>query len=304
MPHLPQNCVNAQDPSQRPGNIPHAVFLMSSAAILIAASSAILKAFSSGIPAMECAFFRSIVGVIFIAALALFRIKPMSVGRNKKLLFLRGLFGGLASMAYVWAIPRMDLGLANGLNQTSPIFVCLFAAIFLGERFHWTVYLTVVLSFCGIALVLKPDVTGWNLASILALSSGIISGLAYTCIKKLRQTESTETIVMWFMAMTCILSALTIPIQPWHVPPWPQFIGLVLVGLTTLASQILMTMAYKYAPATIVAPFIYLSTFSSLIMAYVLWDELPGTIALVGCGIVVVCAIGIGILPSKLKPGH
>ena len=137
MPHLP--LFHHSEPASDAGvqnnkletNIPRAILLMCGAGLMFGVSSAILKACSQDIPSMECAFFRALVGFLILLGLALTGVRKTPIGNRKFLLFLRAFFGGVASLTYVWAIPRMDLALANGLNQTSPIFVCIFAAIFL-----------------------------------------------------------------------------------------------------------------------------------------------------------------------------
>ena len=282
-------------------NTPKAIALMCFAGLIIGISSVILKASGDGIPSMECAFFRVVVGFVFLLAMSASGIRKTPIGSRKGLLFLRGFLGAVASMAYVWAIPRMDLALANGLNQTSPIFVCIFAAIFLGERFRWWIYALVLMAFVGIAIVIRPDVSGFNIAAIIAVSSAVFSGLAYTCVRKLQKTESSETIVMWFMGVSTLLTPVTALGEPWVMPVGWQLFGLVMVGVTTLIGQIFMTRAYRYAPATIVAPFIYVSTFSTLVIAFLLWGEMPDALTLVGCGIVITSAILIGILPNQRK---
>ena len=281
--------------------VPLAIGLMCGAGLLFGISSALLKGFSVGLPPMECAFFRCFVGFVLIVGMSVTGIKKTGIGTRKGILFLRGLLGGIAALAYLWSVQRMDLGLANGLNQTSPIFVCIFAAIFLKERFSWHIYALVLLSFAGIALIIKPDVSGFNPVMIAALISGVLSGLAYTCIRVLRRTESPETIIMWLFGMTCLMALATAISDPWMMPNPAQFVGLVLTGLTAFGGQLLMTRAYRYAAATIVAPFIYMSTFSSIIIAFVIWDELPGIVALCGCALVVLSSVLIGIFSGKEK---
>ena len=298
MPHLPVSHPDSQD-KKLETNIPRAIILMCGAGLMFGVSSAILKACSPDIPTSECAFFRSVVGFIILLSLALTGIRKTPIGKRKGILFLRGFFGAIASLAYVWAIPRMDLALANGLNQTSPIFVCIFAAIFLGERFRWWIYALVLLAFGGIALVLRPDVSGVNIAAILALASAVISGLAYTCLRFLQKTESPNTIVLWLQGLM-MLSALVMGIfEKWTCPHGWVLFGLFMVGLTAFFAQMLMTRAYHYAPATIVAPFIYISTISSLIIAFAIWGELPGVLSLVGCAIIIIAAVLIGVLPGR-----
>ena len=300
MPHLPN--IHAEADGKAPQtSVPLAIGLMCGAGLLFGISSALLKGFSVGLPSMECAFFRCFVGFALIVGMSLAGIKKTSIGKRRGILFLRGFLGGLGALAYLWSVQRMDLGLANGLNQTSPIFVCIFAAIFLKERFSWRIYALVLLSFAGIALIIKPDVSGFNPVMIAALVSGILSGLAYTCVRVLRRTESPETIVMWLFGITCLMALGTIVYEPWMMPNAMQFFGLTLTGLTAFGGQLLMTRAYRYAAATIVAPFIYMSTFSSIIIAFVIWDELPGIIALCGCALVVLSSVLIGVFSGKEK---
>ena len=60
-----------------------------------------------------------------------------------------------------------------------------------------------------------------------------------------------------------------------------------------------MTRAYRYGPATIVAPFIYTSTLFSLLLSFILWGELPSAQSLIGCAVIISAAIAIGLLPKK-----
>ena len=99
--------------------------------------------------------------------------------------------------------------------------------------------------------------------------------------------------------MSSLVPVFTIPFAPWQMPTLPNFIGLVGAGFTCLIGQQLMTRAYRYGPATIVAPFIYTSTISSLFISYLIWDELPGVQSLIGCAVIIVAAIAIGVMPKN-----
>lgn len=285
--------------SQIPHNPPKAILLMCTAGLLFGISSALLKTASAHVPTFECAFFRTFVGFAILLGLSLAGVKKTPLGHRKPLLFLRAILGGIAALAYIWAIPRIELGLANGLNQTSPIFVCIFAAILLKERFKWWNYLLVLLAFAGILLIVQPGVAGINAVALVALGSGILSALAYVCVRILQKTDSSQTIVMWLLGMTALLSVITSVWEPWVMPDWPTLGLLLLTGLTAFGGQLFMTHAYRFASATIVAPFIYMSTFSSLVIAFVLWGENPGFIALLGCAIIVIASVLIGVLNRK-----
>ena len=271
---------------------------MVTAGLFIATSAAMIRGFGAQLPELETAFFRGITGFVILLLLMGTGVKKIPLGNNKAFLFFRGFFGSIASILYVWAICHMELGLANGLNQSSPVFVCLCAALFLGERFGWWIYLTVCVAFFGMLLIASPDFASWNGAALVALLSAVLSAVAYTFVKKLQATEESDTIVFWFLGMSALLPLFSIPFVDWTMPSTTDFAGLLGAGISCMFGQQLMTRAYRYAPATIVAPFIYASTISSLIIGYFVWDELPNARSLVGCAIIIAAAIAIGLLPK------
>ena len=282
-----------------PNQTLRAILLMVCAAVFISTGAILIRAFGKGLPEIEYAFFRGMIGFSFLLILMLTRIKRIPIGNNKKLLFLRGLFGSVGAILYVWSIYHLEVGLANGLNQTSPIFVAIFAAILLKERFGWWIYAIIGVAFVGMTLIVSPDFSTIHFAALMAVFSAVLSGLAYTCIKKLQSTEQSDTIVLWFMGMCTLVPLFSIPFVPWQMPATTNLLGLTGAGFASLLGQIFMTQAYKSAPATIVAPFIYISTLMTLLICYLLWGELPSMSSLVGCGIIITCAIGLGVLPKN-----
>lgn len=293
--HAPHTNAAASAPKR--DNPRRAILLMCGAGLTFGVSSAFLKECTETINPFECAFFRTGVGFFILIAMTAMGFRQRTIGNNVGLLGLRGLLGAVGALSYIWSISRLELGLANGLNQTSPIFVCIFAAIFLGERFNWRIYATVAAAFAGISLIVNPDFGGINPAAAVGLGSGIFSALAYTCVRVLQKTDTSETIVMWLLGVSTIAAACSAFFVPWTMPRGATWLFLIGAGLTAFIAQLLMTSAYRYAPATIVAPFIYLSTFSSIFIAFFVWHELPTFWALVGCGITITCTILIGVLP-------
>lgn len=292
---MPETSQEQEDSTTKYGT---AIVLMISAALCFSLSAIALKRFGVGLPVWESVFFRSFVGFVIILGLSLFKIQPVSLGKRKKPLFFRGLFGTLGLLAFLWSIQHMDLALATALNHSSPIFVSIFAAIFLKERFGCWIYLAVCLAFSGVAMILMPDFSSINLHALVALSSGFFAAIAYTVLRTLRKSESSNTVILWFLGMGTLIAPLTIVFQPWILPIWTDFWGLIFAGFAGYIAQVLMTRAYQFAPATIVTPFIYTSTISSLIMAWWIWGEWPAAHALAGAAIILVSAVSIALMPK------
>ena len=81
---------------------------------------------------------------------------------------------------------------------------------------------------------------------------------------------------------------------------------LILAGLLGGLGQIFLTSSYRFAEASVVAPFDYASILGALIIGYFIFDEVPGTAMMLGVSLVI-CA-GILIIWRErqlgLQRGH
>jgi len=66
---------------------------------------------------------------------------------------------------------------------------------------------------------------------------------------------------------------------------------LILAGLLGGLAQIFLTSAYRFADASVVAPFDYASMLFALIIGYVIFDEVPTGAMLLGAALVIVAGI-------------
>lgn len=66
---------------------------------------------------------------------------------------------------------------------------------------------------------------------------------------------------------------------------------LVLAGLFGGVGQILMTSSYRFAEASLVAPFDYTSMILALLVGYFVFDEVPTGTMIMGAGIVIFAGV-------------
>lgn len=269
--------------------------------VTFVAMSACIKAASSTVPAGETVFFRSAFAlpVIFVwlavrgeLATGIRVASPMSH-------FFRG-FAGTTSMALGFAgLAYLPLPEFVAIGYTTPLLVVIFAAMFLGEEVRLFRMSAVALGFVGVAIILAPRLTvldnglevSASLGAVLVLMSACFAALAQVFIRNLVRSESTTAIVFWFTISSACFSLLTIPFG-WVLPDPATFGILVLAGLLGGMGQILLTSSYRYAEASLVAPFEYVSMLASIVIGYVAFGEVPTRQVLAGTAVV----IGAGVL--------
>jgi drug/metabolite transporter (DMT)-like permease len=106
-----------------------------------------------------------------------------------------------------------------------------------------------------------------------------------------------------------VLSLLTVPFG-WTWPPLNVVAMLIGAGLVGGVAQILLTTAYRFGEAALLAPFDYASMLFALIIGYAIFDEVPGLQTMIGAAIVISAGVVIiwrerklGLKRGKARPG-
>ena len=138
------------------------------------------------------------------------------------------------------------------------------------------------------------------IGTVMILTSALLASLAQIFVKAMASKESTAAIVFYFSGTATLLSLLTIP-WGWVWPSPQEWILLVGAGLVGGAGQILVTSSYRFADASLLAPYTYSSMIWALIIGYFVFDELP-TLQMLGGAALVICA-GVFIVWREQKLG-
>jgi drug/metabolite transporter (DMT)-like permease len=214
----------------------------------------IAKIASARIPGSEVALIRFLVGLVPVLLIPGIRRRSFEWTRLD-LLVLRGVFGGTAVLFYFLAIAHIPVGIATLLNYLSPVFAGIYAAAFAGEPLRARIVVPLFVTLVGVWLVVGagahgPNFMGFGKWELVGLLSAVCSGAAVTAIRVARRTENSWAI---FSSFTIFGAIVTAPFALWHwVPPTPyEWLLLVLVGLVSIAAQMLMTHAFRWVQTLI-----------------------------------------------------
>ncbi|MHB0994003.1 MAG: EamA family transporter [Sulfurovum sp. 28-43-6] len=289
------------------------ILFMLLASLSFAMMGGFAKVVSQVLPPVEVTFFRNIFGVVLVG-IAIWKVPLKQRGGKPLLLFFRGFMGFAALLAYFYIMAHIPLGEAVTYNTTSPLFVALFAYLFLHEKLHPSALVAVVIGFMGIILVAQPQGGSFDKYDILGIFSGIGAALAYTSIRELRNYYDTRAIVMSFMLVGTVAPLLLMLMTPyvkvseefdWMFAPFvmPQgieWVYVLAVGVFATISQLLMTKAYELTKAGIVGTISYSNIVFALIIGMMLGDPVPDFWTLLGIILVILSGLLVA-LPKGIK---
>ncbi len=248
---------------------------------------------AGSIPVFQKVFFRNFVS--FFVALYIIKKSGASLfgqRKNMPLLTLRSVLGLAGVMLNFYAIGKLPLADSSMLNKLSPFFVTIFAFIFLKEKLNKMQVLALVGAFVASLLVIKPEFSMAMLPGLAGFLSAISAGAAYTIIRHLSKDEEPATIVFYF-SMVSLIGSFPLMMMNFVMPNATEWFWLFGTGFFASIGQFMVTMAYKYAPASEVSVYNYSSIVFSIIVGFVLWRELPDMYSFVGGILIIFIAYGI-----------
>ena len=293
-------------------NMDRGILLMLLASLSFAFMGGFAKVVSQVLPPVEVTFFRNIFGVVLVG-LSIYKIPLKQKGGKPFLLLFRGSIGFVALLAYFYIMAHIPLGEAVTYNKTSPIFVAIFAYLFLNEKLHKSALFAIAIGFVGIIMIAQPQGGSFDKYDILGIFSGIGAALAYTSIRELREYYDTRAIVMSFMGVGTIAPLLLMLVTPYVnvteefdwmfaefvMPSGIEWVYVTAVGVTATISQLLMTKAYEYTKAGIVGTISYSNIVFAVIIGVMLGDPIPDFWTVLG--IIFVISSGLLVaMPEKI----
>lgn len=251
---------------------------MATSSLFFAGMGLLVKVVSESLPAGQVVFWRSAVAT---ACLIPWALRDPGVWRPKAWgpLVARSLSGVLSMLCYFTAIGRLRLGDAVMISYASPLVVALLSPTILGERPSRGLWLGLLLGFGGVALVAGPSFSGDPVGVAAAVATAVFAGTAYVYVRVASRTERSDTIVLWFSALSALLFFPAAVAAPVPTTLWPALVG---VGVLGVGGQLTMTRAYAVGEAATVAMWMYLTPVLAYLLGLGLLDEAVSWRGLVG----------------------
>lgn len=275
----------------------HGILFKIGSVCLFVCMASLIKATSDGVPPGQAVFFRSFFALPIIFGWLAMRHELRNGWKTQNPLghLWRGLVGTTAMGLGFTGLGLLPLPEVTAIGYAAPLIVVVFAAMFLDEKVGIFRLSTVGLGLIGVLIVLSPRLSvelgaAESLGALVVFMGAVFAALAQVFVRKLVATEGTAAIVFWFTVTSSTLSLLTIP-WGWVWPGWGPAALLIIAGLIGGIGQIFLTSSYRYADASLVAPFDYVSMLLALGIGYFVFGEVPTGTMLTGAAIVIFAGV-------------
>lgn len=262
---------------------------ISAAVCLFSIVDVLAKWLAADYPVNQIIFFRMLFGLVpAIVLLGPNGFKSAALYTARPLTHLWRAATGIGAMGlFFFALPLMPLADAVAISFAKPFFLAFLAVPLLGETFDRYRIAATALGFIGVLVIVQPagGYSGWE-GPALALGSAIGFALSMITIRKLSTTESTPQIVVYYTALATLVSGLSL-FSAWTTPSLSALGLFVLLGLVGGTGQLLMTAAFRRAPASVIGPFNYSAILWAAIFGFLIWGEQLRSATAIGAVIII-----------------
>jgi drug/metabolite transporter (DMT)-like permease len=239
---------------------------------LMAVLARLLSRGPAGFSAGQLTAVRFVVGAA--VSLLAFRLRPgLYRPRNRRLLWSRGLSGGIVVVLYFLALERIPAGEAGMLYNLFPVVATAGSVWAFGERPTVHLALALLVATSGVVLVLGNGTLrlGFGAGEAFAVGAAVFAAISSVTIRAMRATDNAATIFFYFC-----LGGLPVAL-PFALGPWPtdlsQWAIAGVMALAAFAAQVAMAEAYGALAISEAAVWLQLTPLAQYLLAAALLGE-------------------------------
>lgn len=254
-------------------------------------------------PVLQVLFARSlIVCILAVVFGGPSRLIALARSANKGWLVLTGAVVLLAFFCYFTAARFLGLAQLVTIYFAAPAIVVVLSVVVLRERVAPARWGAAGLGFVGVLVAADPTSSVTLMPAGFALASAFFWAIAQLLIRKV---SALEPAFNQMLVSNLVFAAVTSVTLAWDwVPPGPGSLGLMLLlGVAGAVAQYLLYDAFRYAPATVLAPIEYTALIWAFGLGYLIWHDVPRLNVVAGAALIVLSSAGLVWSESRRAGG-
>lgn len=267
------------------------IALILASTVFLGASDVTAKYLSATLPSIEIAWIRFLVFALIMSP-AMLPGSPLYAMHSRRLGLqaMRGVALLGSSLFFISGLRYLPIAEASATGFVSPLFVTALSIVFLGERVGMRRWLATAVGLIGVLIILRPGSSAFHPAAFFPIVSALAWATTLIMTRMMSGREHALTTMAYSSIVgVCILCAL-VPFV-WVAPSWHDILFGILIGVTSTLGQWIVVLAFRYADASVLAPFSYTQLLWVSILGFIIFGELPdiwtvtGAVFIVGSGL-------------------
>ena len=254
---------------------------------------------AAGVTVITLCWVRYIGHILLVLALVLpWRGRDALRSVRPRAQLTRGVIMLVATLSFFKTLSLLPQAEATAINFLAPLIVLMLAPWLLNEPARVSRWLAGAAGFVGVLFIIRPGGGLDPEGVVWGLSTAFLFACQYVATRRVA-VDNPLTTLIWSGAVGSIALTLAAPLfLPVMVPVFSemtplQWVVLLCTGVLGALGHLLQITAYRSAPASLLAPYIYLQIVAAAVLGYLVAGHFPDPLSWVG--IAIICSSGAGL---------
>ncbi|WP_170661794.1 DMT family transporter [Ruegeria conchae] len=258
---------------------------------VFASHDALIKVLGGTYSVMQIIFFATLFSFVPMAVTILTdRTTGNFLPHHPWLVLLRSALMVTSMVCAFYAFSVLPLAEVYSLLFAFPLFVTVLSIPILGEVVRFQRWAAVGVGLIGVLIVLRPGATDITLGHMAALTAAFCSALGSVLVRKIGNEERSAVLILYPMLLAIVVMSLMQP-AVYQPPSLLHLAMMALVGVFSVIAQHLIILAYRAAPAGVVAPSQYSQIIWATLFGMIFFGEHPDGWVAVGASVIIASGI-------------
>lgn len=247
-------------------------------------NDACVKLVAETVPLFQIVFLRGLATTILMAVAV-----QMTVGlrlslprRDRPLVLGRTLAEVGAMVAFLLALTNMAIANATAILSALPLMVTMGAALVFGDPVGWRRWTAIGVGFAGVMMIVQPGTDGFNQWSLMALLAVVIITARDLLTRAFSPEVPSMTVAVLTAGAVGLFGGVVSLFTPWAAMGAYEVILTLIASVFIIGGYVFGIMVMRIGDVGFVSPFRYTSLIFALMLGFVVFDEFPNTLALLG----------------------
>jgi drug/metabolite transporter (DMT)-like permease len=276
------------------------ILCMAGAMSCFVVNDAFVKYVSQTVPIAQMVFVRSIFVtlIIFAIARATGATSRMADAVRPRVL-LRAVIDASATLLYLAALVHLPIANATAINLAAPLFMTVFAVMFLREQVNLARWLAILAGFAGVVLIIQPRAAGFNAWALASLAATVLHATRDLLTRGIPQGIPSILITVAASVSACVMSGIWTFTQGWHPFGGTELLLVACAAFFVSAGFYLIVASMRQGEMSVIGLFRYTGLLVALVLGFAIWGDIPNLMA--WAGIALMMASGLYILLGERR---
>ena len=263
------------------------IALILASTVFLGTSDVTSKYLSATLPSIEITWIRFVVFALIMVP-GVLPGSPLFALRTQRsgLQVMRGVAMLGSSLFFISGLRFLPIAEASATGFVSPLFVTVLSIVFLSESVGVRRWLATAVGLIGVLIILRPGSSAFHPAVLFPL----VSALCWACMLVMTRMMSGREAVMTTMTYSSIVGLVILSAMVpfvWVAPSWHDILFGIFIGVASTAGQWIVVLAFRYADASVLAPFSYTQLLWVSILGFLIFGEVPDIWTVTGAAFIV-----------------